>query len=124
LARLLEPGCTFDNFTVTFSANSQQMPRLRSGFAQECVKNRSSSDIGRRQRRSPQVILSGELLLGGAVGDGPFTGLLIFTGENALEAARAFAVADPNVTGGVVTSWTARPWTTVVGNDAATPVRP
>lgn len=66
----------------------------------------------------------GELLLGGAVGEGPFTGLLIFTSENALEAAKAFAAADPYVTGGVVTSWTARPWTTVVGNEAATPVRP
>jgi len=70
-----------------------------------------------------EAVERGELLLGGAVGDGPFTGLLIFTGENALEAARAFAAADPYVIGGVVTSWTARPWTTVVGNDAATPVR-
>lgn len=66
----------------------------------------------------------GELMLGGAVGEGPFTGLLIFTGENPVEAAKAFAAADPYVAGGVVTSWTARPWTTVVGNDAATPVRP
>ncbi|WP_411376411.1 YciI-like protein [Arthrobacter sp. MPF02] len=66
----------------------------------------------------------GELLLGGAVGDGPFTGLLIFTGENALESARAFAAADPYVINGVVTSWTARPWTTVVGQEAAAPVRP
>lgn len=66
----------------------------------------------------------GELLLGGAVGDGPFTGLLIFTGDNALEAAKAFAAADPYVTGGVVNSWTARPWTTVLGEEAATPVRP
>lgn len=66
----------------------------------------------------------GDLLLGGAVGEGPFTGLLIFTGENALEAARAFAAADPYVTAGVATSWTARPWTTVVGKEAATPVRP
>ncbi|MFC7848658.1 YciI-like protein [Arthrobacter sp. NPDC057388] len=71
-----------------------------------------------------EAVERGELLLGGAVGDGPFTGLLIFTGENALEAAKAFAVVDPYVTGGVVTSWTARLWTTVVGNEAATPVRP
>lgn len=71
-----------------------------------------------------EAVERGELLLGGAVGEGPFTGLLIFTGDNALEAAKAFAAADPYVAGGVVTSWTARPWTTVVGNDAATPVRP
>lgn len=71
-----------------------------------------------------EAVERGELLLGGAVGDGPFTGLLIFTGENPLEAAKAFAAADPYVTGGVVSSWTARPWTTVVGHEAATPVRP
>lgn len=71
-----------------------------------------------------EAVERGELLLGGAVGDGPFTGLLIFTGDNALEAARAFAAADPYVINGVVTSWTARPWTTVVGTGASTPVHP
>lgn len=71
-----------------------------------------------------EAVERGELLLGGAVGDGPFSGLLIFTGEKALEAARAFAAADPYVVNGVVTSWTARPWTTVVGTEAATPVHP
>ncbi|MGK3648707.1 YciI-like protein [Pseudarthrobacter enclensis] len=70
-----------------------------------------------------EAVKRGELLLGGTVGGGPYTGLLIFTRENALDVAQAFAAADPYVTGGVVTSWTARPWTTVVGNDAATPVR-
>ncbi|MBP2266234.1 uncharacterized protein YciI [Pseudarthrobacter sp. PvP004] len=66
----------------------------------------------------------GELVLGGAVGDGPFTALLIFTGTDALQTARAFAAADPYVINGVVTSWTARPWRTVVGNEATTPIRP
>lgn len=42
-----------------------------------------------------EAVERGELLLGGAVGDRPFTGLLIFTGENPLKAARAFAAADP-----------------------------
>jgi uncharacterized protein YciI len=66
----------------------------------------------------------GELLLGGAAGDGPFTALLIFTGTDALQKARDFAAVDPYVTGGVVASWAARPWRTVVGHDAATPVKP
>lgn len=66
----------------------------------------------------------GELLLGGAVGDGPYSGLLVFTGDDPVAAAVAFAQADPYVRNGVVTSWTARPWTTVVGKDASTPVRP
>jgi hypothetical protein len=71
-----------------------------------------------------EAVERGELLLGGAVGEVPFKGLLIFSGENALEAARAFAAVDPYVINGVVTSWNASPWTTVLGNDAATPVRP
>ncbi|ACL39092.1 YCII-related [Pseudarthrobacter chlorophenolicus A6] len=71
-----------------------------------------------------EAVERGELLLGGAVGEGPFTGLLIFTGDSALDAAKAFVAADPYVAGGVVTSWTARPWTTVVGHEAATPVQP
>ena len=54
----------------------------------------------------------------------PSKGLLIFTGDNALEAAKAFAAADPYVINGVVTEWTASPWTTVLGNEAASPVRP
>lgn len=44
-----------------------------------------------------QAVERGELLLGGVVGEGPFKGLLIFTDENALEAAKAFAAADPYV---------------------------
>lgn len=66
----------------------------------------------------------GELVLGGPLGDGPFTALLIFTGPDALETARGFAAVDPYVTEGVVTSWNARPWRTAVGNDAAAPVYP
>lgn len=49
----------------------------------------------------------GELLLGGAVGEPPFNGLLIFTGENTFEAATASAA--PCAINGVVTSWTASP---------------
>ena len=66
----------------------------------------------------------GELLLGGAAGEGPFTGLLVFQGEEPVEAAKRFAEADPYVVNGLVTAWTARSWTTVVGHGAATPVRP
>ena len=66
----------------------------------------------------------GDLLLGGAVGTGPYEGLIVFQGDNALELASDFAAADPYVTSGLVTSWTVRPWTTVVGRDAATPVYP
>jgi len=71
-----------------------------------------------------KAVERGELLLGGAVGEDPFKGLLIFTGGNPLQAAKAFATADPYVINGVVTSWTANPWTTVLGNESASPVHP
>lgn len=63
----------------------------------------------------------GELLLGGAVGDPMESALLLFTDA---DAARAFAEADPYVTNGLVTGWRVQPWITVVGADAASPVRP
>ena len=64
---------------------------------------------------------SGALLLGGAVGDPVESALLLFTDA---EAAAAFAAADPYVSEGLVRSWRVTPWTTVVGADAASPVRP
>jgi len=64
---------------------------------------------------------AGRLLLGGAVGDPPESALLLFGDA---DAARAFAEQDPYVTQGIVTHWDVVPWTTVVGAEAATPIRP
>jgi uncharacterized protein YciI len=64
----------------------------------------------------------GDLILGGALGDAPAGAVLLFQGADD-RAARAFAAADPYVKSGLVTHWTLRPWTTVVGATAATPVR-
>ena len=64
----------------------------------------------------------GELILGGAL-DNPLDGaLLLFQGESP-EAAENFARTDPYVTQGLVKRWYVRPWITVVGERAATPVR-
>jgi hypothetical protein len=65
----------------------------------------------------------GELLLGGALQDPPDAAVLLFRGETAREAEE-FARTDPYVLNGVVKSWRVREWSTVVGADAATPVRP
>ena len=65
----------------------------------------------------------GELVLAGALADPVDAAILVFTGDSA-EVATRFAESDPYVKNGLVTSWRARPWTTVVGDDAATPVRP
>jgi uncharacterized protein YciI len=77
--------------------------------------------------RAPHLALAweaadkGDLILGGAVGDPVESALLLFTSA---EAATAFAEADPYVAEGLVRAWRVLPWTTVVGRDAATPVRP
>lgn len=65
----------------------------------------------------------GELLLGGALADPVDRAILLFQGDSPA-AAEAFAAADPYVANGLVLRWSVRPWTTVVGPGAATPVRP
>jgi uncharacterized protein YciI len=64
----------------------------------------------------------GELLLAGALADPVDAAVLLFQGDND-SAARAFAERDPYVTAGLVRRWSVRPWTTVVGEGAATPMR-
>lgn len=64
---------------------------------------------------------AGTLILGGAVGDPVDFALLVFTDA---ESAAAFAEADPYVREGLVERWRIAPWTTVVGKDATTPIRP
>lgn len=68
-----------------------------------------------------QSVDKGELLLGGAVGDPPESALLLFANE---AAARDFAEVDPYVANGLVARWDVLPWNTVVGAQAANPVRP
>jgi uncharacterized protein len=64
----------------------------------------------------------GELVLGGAYAEPADGAALLFKGDSA-EVAKRFAAADPYVRAGLVTRWHVRNWTTVVGNDATTPVR-
>jgi uncharacterized protein YciI len=65
----------------------------------------------------------GELVLAGALAEPPDMAVLLFRGDSPA-AAEAFAAADPYVKNGLVTRWRVRPWTTVAGAMAATPVRP
>jgi hypothetical protein len=65
----------------------------------------------------------GELLLGGALADPADGAVLLFrAAEKAV--VEAFAREDPYVTSGLVTEWKVREWTTVAGEEAATPVWP
>ncbi len=65
----------------------------------------------------------GELVLGGALADPVDGAVLLFRGD-APAVAERFAQADPYVRHGLGTRWRVRPWTPVIGADAATPVRP
>ena len=65
----------------------------------------------------------GELLMGGALDNPANQAMLLFQGESDA-ATKAFAQADPYVKAGLVTRWTVRPWNTVVGKMASSPLRP
>ncbi len=65
----------------------------------------------------------GELVLGGALADPVDGAVLLFQGDSPA-VAEEFAKADPYVTSGLVKRWHVREWTTVVGKDAARPVKP
>lgn len=64
----------------------------------------------------------GELVLGGALADPADRGVLLFQCDSADIPAR-FAEADPYVKNGIVSRYEIRPWTTVVGEQASSPVR-
>ncbi len=70
-----------------------------------------------------QAHATGELVLGGALENPVDLALLLFQGESSAVAER-FAKADPYVRNGLVKRWWVRPWTTVVGEAAASPVKP
>jgi uncharacterized protein YciI len=63
-------------------------------------------------RRSHQ---RGDLVLGGALADPVDGAVFLFRGPSPA-AAEAFAVGDPYVRTGLVTSWRVRVWATVVGD--------
>jgi uncharacterized protein len=65
----------------------------------------------------------GDLVLAGALAEPADGAVLLFQGDSPA-AAEAFARNDPYVKNGLVKEWRVRRWTTVVGEDAETPVRP
>ena len=69
------------------------------------------------------AVRRGELVLAGALADPVDGAVFVFQGDSPA-AAEAFAREDPYVKNGLVKSWRVRPWTTVVGEIAATPIRP
>lgn len=64
----------------------------------------------------------GELVLAGALTDPVDEAVFLFKGRSP-EVAERFVEADPYVANGLVVEWRVRPWMTVIGESAATPVR-
>jgi hypothetical protein len=64
----------------------------------------------------------GELVLGGAFAE-PADGAALLFACDSPDVPMRFAALDPYVVNGLVTRHYVRAWTTVVGKDAATPVR-
>ncbi|AJE97171.1 YciI-like protein [Pandoraea apista] len=64
----------------------------------------------------------GELVLAGALESPVDTAALLFESDSPT-AAEAFAKNDPYVVNGLVKAWRVRPWKTVVGKTASSPVR-
>ena len=69
-----------------------------------------------------QACERGELILGGALADPIDGAVLLFKGDSP-EAAERFVAADPYVKHGLITRWRVRPWNTVVGEEATSPIR-
>ncbi|GAB5095214.1 YciI-like protein [Caballeronia sp. HLA56] len=69
-----------------------------------------------------QAAERGEIVLAGALDAPADRAILLFQGDSPA-VAEAFARNDPYVVNGLVERWQVRKWNTVVGEDAATPVR-
>lgn len=65
----------------------------------------------------------GEFVLGGALAEPADGAVTIFQCESA-EVVEKFVAADPYVRNGLVKSYRIRPWITVVGKEAETPIIP
>jgi len=68
-------------------------------------------------QKAREAAARGELVMAGALGD-PAGALLVFRASDK-SLAEAFATRDPYVTNGLVTRWTVRPWSVVIGQDPA-----
>jgi hypothetical protein len=56
----------------------------------------------------------GDLILAGALADPADSAVLVFKGEDP-SVASDFATNDPYVKNGLITEWTVRPWSVVIG---------
>ena len=98
------------HFVLLYELSGDYMARRATFRAEHLSKAWAASDRG-------------ELVLGGAVLEPVDTAILVFKGESK-KVAEDFARTDPYVLNGLVARWQVREWATVVGGNAAAPVRP
>jgi uncharacterized protein len=65
----------------------------------------------------------GELILAGAYAE-PVDGAALLFRCDSRKVPERFVESDPYIVAGLVTRWSIREWTTVVGDDAIAPARP
>ena len=70
-----------------------------------------------------QLQARGQLVLAGAAGDPPDSAVFVFDCDSR-DTIEAFVKGDPYYIHGLVEKYEIKPWTTVVGKDAKTPIRP
>lgn len=87
------------------------------------VLDRRPQFRGAHLKHAWAAVERGDIVVAGALADPVDGAVLMFKGADK-SVAEEFARADPYVTGGLVERWQVREWTTVVGDLAATPVRP
>ncbi len=74
----------------------------------------------RKQFRDEHLALAqeahkrGEMIIAGALAEPADGAILVFKGDTP-ETAENFAKKDPYVLNGLITEWTVRPWTVVIG---------
>jgi uncharacterized protein YciI len=61
-----------------------------------------------------EAVARGELFMGGALGEPADSAILVFKADSP-SVAEAFARSDPYVKAGLITEWSVRPWTVVIG---------
>jgi uncharacterized protein YciI len=91
------------------------MPTPHQALFYEYVENALEARAPHREEHLALVrryVDEGLMTLGGALGDPPHGGLLVFGGDDPAVAER-FVAEDPYVREGVVTRWRVEPWTVV-----------
>ena len=91
------------------------MPTPYQALIYDYVENAVDARVPHREAHLALIeryVEDGLMTMGGALGDPPHGGLLVFPGDDPAPAER-FAGEDPYVRNGVVTRWRVEPWTVV-----------